>query len=69
MFKTYISERNRKDYAPILFNTSSDNIYILETDECYDEFYLRHISMLRETLSYIFDLPELSLHLVCVSIE
>ena len=69
MFKTYISERNRKDYAPILFNTSSDNIYILETDECYDKFDLRRISMLRETLSYIFDLPELSLHLVCVSIE
>ena len=69
MFKTYISERNRKDYAPILFNTSSDNIYILETDECYDKFDHRRISMLRETLSYIFDLPELSLHLVCVSIE
>ena len=69
MFKTYISERNRKDYAPILFTTSSDNIYILETDECYDKFDFERISMLRETMSYIFDLPELSLHLVCVSTE
>ena len=69
MFKTYISERNRKDYAHILFNISSNNIFILETDECYDEFNLERISMLCETMSYIFDLPELSLHLVCVSIE
>ena len=69
MFKMYISERNQKDYAHILFNTSSNNIFILETDECYDEFDLDRISMLRETMSYIFDLPELSLHLVCVSTE
>ena len=69
IFKTYCLDRNRKEYGPMLFNTNSDIFFFLETDECYDRLYYTMISSLRKTISYILDLPELSLHLVCLGIE
>ena len=69
IFKAYCSDRNRKEYAHMLFNTSSDIFFFLEIDECYDHFTLQMISELRKTISYILDLPELSLHLICLETE
>ena len=69
IFKTYCSDRNRKEYARMLFNTNSDIFFFLETDECYDHFYPSMISDLRKIISYILELPKLSLHLVCLGTE
>ena len=69
IFKTYCSDRNRKEYARMLFSTNSDIFFFLDIDECYDHFILSTISDLRKTMSYILDLPELSLHLVCLGTE
>ena len=69
IFRAYCSDRNRKEYAHMLFNTSSDIFFFLEIDESYDHFTLQMISELRKTISYILDLPELSLHLICLETE
>ena len=69
IFKAYCLDRNRKEYARMLFNTNSDIFFFLETDECIDRFYVSMISHLRKTISYILERPELSLHLVCLGTE
>ena len=65
-FKKYCSERNLRDYAGILFNEDSDNVFIIEIDEQYNEMTLSDISLLRDTLCNVLGCGAVSVHLITV---
>ena len=48
-FRKYCSERYLKEYSGILFNEESDNVFILEIDECFYEMKLSDIPLLRDS--------------------
>ena len=65
-FEKYCSDRNVREYASILFNEESGNIFTIEIDEQYNEMKLSDIALLRESLSTVLGFHALSVHLVTV---
>ena len=67
LFYDYCGRRNLKQYAGILFNTESENIFILRVDGKYYDMKLSDISCLRDSLCYVLDCNKLSVHLITIS--
>ena len=63
-FHVYCNDRKLKDCATILFNSQNDNIFILRVDEKYNDMKLSDISYLCESLCFVLDCHELSVHLI-----
>ena len=66
IFREYCSSRNLKDYTSIFFEVKEHNIFLLEIDECYENFTLSDIRALRDSLSIALNCSSVCLHLVTV---
>ena len=65
-FIYYCQGRNLKRYTNIFFQMEQCNVFLLEVDECYNDFTLSDIKDLRKSLSTALDIHFVSLHLVTV---
>ena len=65
-FQKYCNERKLKECVGMLFNSKakSDNIFILQVDKKYYDMRLTDISCLCDSLCYVLDCNELSVHLL-----
>ena len=66
LFKDYCTNRNLKDVCKTLFNSESDNVFVIHVDDVYDNMKVCEIPYFREILAYVFDISVCSLHLVAV---
>ena len=66
LFKGYCTNRNMKDVVKTLFNSDSDNIFMIQVDDVYNNMKVCDIAHFRKTLADIFKIKQTSLHLVAV---
>ena len=65
-FREYCSARNLKDLKDVHFRVEEENIFLLEVDDCYDEFTLSDIDQLCSSLGIALNCPSVYLSLVTV---
>ena len=66
LFKYYCTNRNMKDVVKTLFNSDSENIFMIQVDDVYNNMKVCDIAHFRKTLADIFNIKQTSLHLVAV---